>query len=113
MAELTGRRILVVEDEYMLAADVAQFLESRGATVIGPFGSVARALAAVERETIDGAVLDINLGDERVYPVADALIGRGVPIVFATGYEELLMQRPYLGLPRCPKPIDKMELLQT
>jgi DNA-binding response OmpR family regulator len=113
MAELTGRRILLVEDEYMLAAELAFFLEGHGASIIGPFRSVAQALAVVDREPIEAAVLDINLGGERVYPVADALIARNVPVVFATGYDELLMERAYIGLPRCPKPIDKSALLQV
>src|ERR1700757_4118740 len=113
MAELTGRRILVVEDEYLLAAELAQFLEAHGAMVVGPFKSVSSAMEALAREAIDGAVLDVNLGGERVYPVANALIARSVPIVFATGYDELLMHRPYLGLPRCQKPIDKQALLKA
>jgi CheY-like chemotaxis protein len=112
MADLADRRILLVEDEYMIAADLASFLERHGASIVGPFKSVASALAALDGEAIDAAVLDINLGGERVYPVADALIARNVPIVFATGYDELLMDRPYLGLPRCSKPIDKAALLQ-
>jgi DNA-binding response OmpR family regulator len=113
MAELAGRRILLVEDEYMLASDLAEFLERHGTSVVGPVGSVSEALALVDATPIDAAVLDVNLRDERVYPVADVLIGRGVPIVFATGYDELLLQRPYLGLPRCQKPIDKPALLKT
>ena len=113
MAELAFRRILVVEDEYILAAELAQFLERHGATIVGPFNSVSSAMEALAREAVDGAVLDVNLGGERVYPVADALIARSVPIVFATGYDELLMHRPYLGLPRCQKPIDKQALLKA
>ena len=110
MAELAGRKILLVEDEYMLATDLAQYLERHGATVVGPVGSVAQAMP-LTGAALDAAVLDINLRGERVYPVADALIARGVPIVFATGYDELLMQRPYIGRPICQKPIDKPALL--
>jgi CheY-like chemotaxis protein len=114
MAELlAGKRILVVEDEYMLASELAQFLEQQGAAVAGPAGTVKGALALVEKEPLDGAVLDVNLRNEKVYPVADALIARDVPIVFATGYEELLMARPYIGLPRCQKPIDKAALARA
>src|SRR5690242_2607627 len=87
---LSGKRILAVEDEYMLAQELALFLEERGATV-----------------------LDVNLRNKPVYPLADVLIERGIPIVFVTGYDELLMQRPYLGLPRCPKPLDKEALLRV
>jgi CheY-like chemotaxis protein len=111
MAELAGKRILLVEDEYILATELAEFLEQHGASVVGPAGSVKHALRLAAR-AVDAAVLDVNLRGERVYPVADVLIGRGVPIVFATGYDELLMRRPYVGLPRCQKPIDKLGLLK-
>jgi CheY-like chemotaxis protein len=110
---LTNKRILVVEDEFILASDLAGFLESRGAEVVGPAPSVKTALALVERNHLDAAVLDVNLGKERVYPVADALTARGVPIVFATGYDELLMQRDYIAVPRCQKPIDKKVLVEA
>src|SRR5215212_6827516 len=104
---LAGKTILVVEDEYTLASELAHFLEGQGAAVVGPVGTVKGALALVERDgaRLDAAVLDINLRTERVYPVADALIDRRVPVVFATGYDELLMATPYIGLPRCQKPI--------
>jgi CheY-like chemotaxis protein len=112
MAELAGKRILVVEDEYVLASDLARFLETREAVVVGPVGSVPEALALIDRTPPDAAVLDVNLGDHRVYPVADKLIERGVPVVFATGYDELLVQRSYIGQPRCQKPIDKAALVR-
>lgn len=109
---LHGKSILVVEDEYMLAMHVADFLRAQGATIVGPAASVAAAMALVEGiDSLDAAVLDVNLRNDRVYPVADALLARGVPIVFATGYEELLLQRSYLGIPRCPKPYDQAELV--
>src|SRR3954467_14286390 len=86
---LRGRCLLVVEDEYLIAADLTASLESLGVEVIGPAASVEEALALVHNSSdrIDGAVLDINLRNERVYPVADVLIERGVPFVFTTGYD--------------------------
>jgi DNA-binding LytR/AlgR family response regulator len=110
---LMDKRILVVEDEFILASDLAHFLESRGAKIVGPASSVESALPLVEGQQLDGAVLDVNLGKERVYPVADALTARGVPIVFATGYDELLMQREYIAVPRCLKPINKDALVKA
>ena len=104
---LAGQRILIVEDAYLLAKDLADHLQARGARIVGPAGTVARALDLAGREPIDGAVLDVNLRDEDVYPVADLLIARGVPIVFCTGYEELMLRPGYIGLPRCTKPVDK------
>lgn len=102
-----GRRLLVVEDEYLIAASLARALEGRGAEVVGPAGSVRDALALVEAEgdRLDGAVLDINLRDERVYPVADALAARGVPFVFLTGYDARVIPDAHAGVPRYEKPV--------
>ena len=110
---LAGKRILVVEDEYMLAQELARFLMEHGATIVGPVGTVKAALDLATRESLDAAVLDVNLHSQRVYPAADALLDRKVPVVFTTGYDELLMQRPYITLPRCPKPLDKEALLRV
>jgi len=80
--ELEGRRFLVVEDEYLIAVDLVATLESLGVEVAGPAASVQEALQLLERgDHLDGAVLDINLRNERVYPVADVLRSRGVPFV--------------------------------
>ena len=104
---LRGRRLLVVEDEYLIAASLARELEGRGAEVVGPAGSVRDALALVEAAggRLDGAVLDINLRGERVYPVADALAALGVPFVFVTGYDARVIPDAYAGVPRCEKPV--------
>lgn len=109
---LKGCRLLVVEDDYLIATELRYSLEEAGAVVVGPAGTVRDALAVVEREgaRLDGAVLDINLRDERVYPVADALAARGVPFVFTTGYDELAIPSDYARVPRCEKPIDKERL---
>src|SRR5688500_8003036 len=83
---LRDRRLLVVEDDYAIASDLEEALEAHGAHVIGPAGTVADALELIAAQAeIDGAVLDIDLHGERAYPVADALRGRGVPFIFATG----------------------------
>ena len=104
---LRGRRLLLVEDEYMIAADLALSLEHYGVEVVGPAGSVEDALALIEADrAIDAAVLDINLGGERVYPVAEALVRRGVPFVFATGYDAWAVPPAYAEAPRCEKPVD-------
>ena len=85
-ASLQGRSILVVEDDYMIARDVQDALEGAGATVVGPVPAVEEALRLIERDTIDAGVLDFNLGEERSFPVAEVLEARGIPFLFATGY---------------------------
>src|SRR3954470_7102582 len=112
---LHGRRLLVVEAEYLIAVFLARELEGRGAEVVGPAGSVLDALALVEAEgdRLGGAVLDINLRDERVYPVADALVARGVPFIFLTGYDARIIPDAYAGVPRCEKPVSSALLSRT
>jgi CheY-like chemotaxis protein len=111
---LKGRRLLLVEDEYLVAADLAASLESLGAEVIGPAASVEEALSFVQKDGVplDGAVLDINLRNERVYPVADVLTARGIPFVFTTGYDAVAIPSAYAQVPRCEKPVDRTQLVR-
>ncbi len=83
---LSGKRILVLEDEFILALDAAASLEGCGAIVVGPAYSVDKALALVEAERLDAAMLDVNIKGGTSLAVAVALQERGVPILFATGY---------------------------
>lgn len=111
---MSGRRILIVEDEYIIAADLAQSLEELGVTVIGPAGSVADALTLMAGEpAIDAAVLDVTLGAEKITPVADALRARGVPFIFATGYDAWIIPSAYADAPRFKKPVDTRALAQV
>lgn len=83
---LNGRRILLVEDEYIIAMEVKRWLQRAGAIVIGPVPSVEQALDLIEEEGLDGAVLDFNLGDKTTaLPIADKLSALKVPHLFATG----------------------------
>ena len=102
------RRVLVVEDEYMIAQDLARELEDVGAEVLGPVPSVADALALLVAEAVppDAAILDVNLGGEMVFPVAEALRERGVPFVFVTGYDPWSLPQAYADVPCCEKPFD-------
>ena len=103
---LEGMRILVVEDEYLLADDLRDALTEAGAQVLGPVPSVGDAQALIAREAeIDAAVLDINLRGEMVFPVADVLSERGVPFAFATGYDEWALPERFAGAPRVEKPL--------
>ena len=105
------RRILVVEDEYLIADDLAHDLRGLGAEVVGPIASVEQALEAVKAEDrLDGAVLDINLNGEMVFPVADALRERNVPIIFTTGYDEDTIPPRFGDIQRCEKPVTLIRL---
>lgn len=109
--DLVGRTILVVEDDYMLAQDITRAFKHSGAEILGPVSNVADALDLLETATaLDGAVLDINLMGEMVYPVADALKRRSVPFVFATGYDMDQMPMRFDQVTCFQKPIDPNKL---
>jgi two-component sensor histidine kinase/CheY-like chemotaxis protein len=109
---LQGRRVLVVEDEYLIATQTAATLAAAGCGVEGPAGRLDAALGLAVSHDIDAAVLDINLGDEMVWPVARALAARGIPFMFATGYSDILKPPADLAsAPRIEKPIDADRLL--
>jgi len=104
---LAGARVLVVEDEYLLADELRRELADLGCVVLGPVGSVDAALQLIEHEPhIDGAILDVNLGGDFVYPAADRLGERGVPFLFATGYDGIAVPAKYADTVRLGKPID-------
>ncbi|WP_246018327.1 response regulator [Pelagibacterium montanilacus] len=104
-AILQGLRILVIEDEYTIADDLARNLRREGAEVLGPAPSLARARELIKtKDDIHGAVLDIHLKGEMVWPIADSLLARSVPIVFATGYDADAIPQRFAHLPRCEKP---------
>ncbi|MPY71404.1 MAG: response regulator [Alphaproteobacteria bacterium] len=86
MSAFRNKRILLVEDEFIVAAMAEDMLTDLGATVVGPAGTVACGLSLAETELLDAALLDVNMDGERIDPVAEALMARRVPIVFATGY---------------------------
>lgn len=110
MTRLSERRVLVVEDEALVAMLVEDALLDAGASVIGPAATVAEALALLERETPDAAVLDLNLAGETSTPVADALAARGVPFVVATGYGADGLPPGHASVPVLAKPYDPDDL---
>ena len=84
---LYGLRVLVVEDETLIAIMLEDMLEEFGCVIAGVAGSVSQAMERVETDgSIDAAILDVNLGGEKIYPVADALVKRDVPFVFSTAF---------------------------
>lgn len=86
MSGLTSRRVLVVEDEAIIALMIVEWLSEMGCEALGPAARLADGFALAQTEPLDAAVLDVNVNSERVYPLADYLRGRGIPLVFATGY---------------------------
>jgi two-component sensor histidine kinase/DNA-binding response OmpR family regulator len=109
---LPGNRLLLVEDEALTGMMMSDMLTDLGFDVIGPFGRVADAMAAVGREDFQAAVLDVNLDGEMVYPVADAVLARGVPFVFVTGYGAEGIDRRFAQVPVLQKPIER-QMLQS
>ena len=85
---LAGKRVLIVEDELLVALLIEDFLVDLGCTTLGPCSSVAAAMAITETERFDIAVLDVNLAGETVYPVAELLSKRHIPFMFLSGYGE-------------------------
>jgi CheY-like chemotaxis protein len=108
------RRILVVEDDYMLAHDLQRELEKLGVLVIGPVSSVGLALRLLDAmPVLDGAILDIELRGEKSYPVADVLRERAIPFVFTSGYEGSLVLSAYQDVPRLEKPANPQTVVQA
>jgi CheY-like chemotaxis protein len=105
---LQGLRILVVEDDYLIALVLLELLQVAGAEVIGPLGWVKDALAVVTdvEQRLDAAVLDVNLHGEKSYPIAEALKQRAIKFVFATGYGAEALEVGYQSCPRCEKPFN-------
>jgi CheY-like chemotaxis protein len=83
---LQSKRILIVEDENLVAMEIAHEVTALGAKVVAMAGSVDSALKVIETKELDGAILDIKLGDEMSFRVADALAARHIPFVFLSGY---------------------------
>jgi len=105
-----SRRVLLVEDEALVAMMIQEFLSECGRAVVGPIGTAAEALAAARQGDFDGAILDINLGDGMAYPVAEILAARGVPFVFLTGYEADTVDDRFSEVPILQKPIERQML---
>ncbi|MGO9418782.1 response regulator [Roseiarcus sp.] len=110
---LTGQKILIVEDEFVVADSLAMYLESLGAAIVGPASSVAAAVDLIRAaDRLDVAILDVNLQGQHAFPVADALIARGVPFVFVTGYGPDSIPKRYGRVPRLTKPFQADELVK-
>lgn len=107
-----GLRVLLVEDEIMIALLLEDMLAELGHTVIGPVARLGKALEVTRSEAFDLAFLDVNLSGEEVYPVAEALAARGTPFVFVTGYGRTGLRAPYGDRPTLQKPFRRRDLAQ-
>jgi CheY-like chemotaxis protein len=105
-----GLRILLVEDEIMVALLAVEMLTALGHEVVGPVGRLDKALILAGRERLDLAVLDISIIGGEVYQVADALAARGIPFFFCTAYGRSGLKPPYRDCPRLQKPYSPGDL---
>jgi len=103
-------RVLVVENEYLIAMDIEASLTDAGAVVVGPFVSAGEALANLDGQDIDFALLDIGLESEDSYPVADEMRRRGAPFMFMSGYGSHQLKPDYAGSPFLSKPFESARL---
>lgn len=110
---LAGCRVLLAEDEYFLALELDRALRAAGADVLGPAPSVEAALDLLGRGVgLGAAVLDVNLGGEMAYPVADALLARDVPVLFTTGYDRASLPERFAAVRRLEKPVEAGAVLR-
>jgi len=109
-SDLSGRRVLIVEDRYLIATEVADTVADLGGEVLGPVSSVQAAAELLRQTRADLALLDVNLDGEMVFPLAEELERGGTPIVFLTGYNEETLPAAWRGRPRLVKPVDPVAL---
>ena len=112
MARLDHHRIMVVEDEYYLAADLSRTLECEGASIVGPFGTQEQALEAARQGEVDCAVLDVNLGEGPCFTLADELRARGISFLFFTGFDRGALPERFADVVRLQKPVGEARLVQ-
>ena len=99
-------RILVVDDEPLIAMMIADWLKEQGHEILGPAYSVSQAFELLGSETVDAAILDVSLGEHNCYEVADALAAKAVPFVFATGYDADSVAQRFANVTTVAKPFD-------
>ncbi|WP_340644275.1 response regulator [Phenylobacterium sp.] len=108
--DLAGLRVLVVEDEMMVSMLIEDMLTDLGCIVVGPAARLDEAMALTESEEIDCAVLDVNLGGQPIFPLADVLRSKGAPFAFATGYGDAGLRDVDKGSPVLQKPFREADL---
>ncbi|ATQ57919.1 response regulator [Paracoccus yeei] len=113
-ALLRERHILVVEDDFLLASELCRALEQAGATIVGPVPDLPAALDLIaSAPVVQGAILDVNLRGQMVFPAADMLIERNLPFLFATGYDQAVIPPRFCHVLRLEKPIAPAEAVRA
>lgn len=109
---LNGRRILIAEDGFALASVLETALSTLGCEVVGPVARIEDGLEFAAHAPLDGALLDVSLGGEESFALADALLGRSVPVILVTGRTRNELPERYKVLPLVPKPFDMPSLVR-
>lgn len=108
--DLSGRRILVVEDDFLLSEDICEQIRIHNGEVLGPAATLEHGQTLLHRGPHpDGCILNIRLQNRMVYPLADDLFRMGIPFVFASGEHRDSIPAPYLHVPHFSKPIDMID----
>jgi CheY-like chemotaxis protein len=110
---LNGARVLVVEDEAAISMLLEDMLLDFGCEVVGPAARLSKALEMAESESFVVAILDVNVAGEPIYPVAEAIVRRGLPLVFSTGYGGAGIREPFRDRPVVQKPFSQQDLKRT
>jgi CheY-like chemotaxis protein len=111
---MDGKRILVVEDEFLVAEDLHFALKNTGARVLGPVGVIAEGLRLLDASPdVEGAVLDINLGGIMAYPIAEKLLDRNIPFIFTTAYDPEDVPERFCNIKFCQKPTTMTRIIRT
>ena len=111
--QLLDTRVLIVEDEYLIMDEAKRAIEDAGGIVVGAHGHLDHELFSESAMNSDVAILDINIRGQMVFPLAGALLGRGVPFVFATGYDLGMIPDEFIGAPRLQKPFGAREIVRA
>jgi CheY-like chemotaxis protein len=111
---LLGSRILVIEDDFLIAEVVLELLSEAGAHALGPIGTVEDGLSfiAEHAHSLDHVILDLDLHGRKSYPIARMLAGLKLPFIFVSGYSPDTVESPFRGFPHCEKPIRSAALLK-
>jgi CheY-like chemotaxis protein len=107
---LDGKRILLVEDEFLVAMDIERIVGEIGGEVVGPIANIEEALAKARVERLDGAILDVNISGRKITPVAAVLRERAIPYILSTGYSQQGLDAEIADAPTLRKPFDEREV---